>query len=50
MKILSPFGPKIAKLKLPQLLIKKINVEVDKILTKKKLIKKKSKKIKPCYS
>ena len=40
MKILSPFGPKIAKLKLPQLLIKKINVEVDKILTKKKLIKK----------
>ena len=40
MKILSPFGPKIAKLKLPQLLIKKINIEVDKILTKKKLIKK----------
>ena len=40
MKILSPFGPKIAKLKLPQFLIKKINVEVDKILTKKKLIKK----------
>ena len=40
MKILSPFGPKIAKLKLPQLLIKKINVEVDKILTKKKLVKK----------
>ena len=40
MKILSPFGPKIAKLKLPQLLIKKINVEVDKILNKKKLVKK----------
>jgi uncharacterized protein (TIGR02466 family) len=40
MKILSPFGPKIAKLKLPQFLIKKINGEVDKILTKKKLIKK----------
>ena len=40
MKILSPFGPKIAKLKLPQFLIKKINVEVDKILTKKKMIKK----------
>ena len=40
MKILSPFGPKIAKLKLPQLLIKKINAEVDKILSKKKLIKK----------
>ena len=40
MKILSPFGPKIAKLKLPQFLIKKINGEVDKILAKKKLIKK----------
>ena len=40
MKILSPFGPKIAKLKLPQSLIKKINEEVDKILSKKKLIKK----------
>ena len=40
MKILNPFGPKIAKLKLPQFLIKKINGEVDKILTKKKLIKK----------
>ena len=40
MKILSPFGPKIAKLKLPQFLIKKINNEVDKILSKKKLVKK----------
>ena len=40
MKILSPFGPKIAKLKLPQFLVKKINNEVDKILSKKKLIKK----------
>ena len=40
MKILSPFGPKIAKLKLPQFLIKIINAEVDKILSKKKLIKK----------
>ena len=40
MKILSPFGPKIAKLKLPQFLIKKINAEVDKILSRKKLIKK----------
>ena len=37
MKILSPFGPKIAKLKLSQFLIKQINGEVDKILTKKKL-------------
>ena len=32
MKILSPFGPKIAKLKLPKFLVKKINTEVDKIL------------------
>jgi len=40
MKILSPFGPKIAKLKLPQFLVKKINNEVDKILSKKKLVKK----------
>ena len=40
MKILSPFGPKIAKLKLPQFLIKKMNAEVDKILSKKKLVKK----------
>ena len=40
MKILSPFGPKIAKLKLPQFLIKKINAEVDKILSKKNLVKK----------
>ncbi len=40
MKILSPFGPKIAKLKLSQFLVKKINNEVDKILSKKKLVKK----------
>ncbi len=40
MKILSPFGPKIAKLKLPHFLVKKINNEVDKILSKKKLVKK----------
>jgi len=40
MKILSPFGPKIAKLKLPQFLVKKINNEVDKILSKKNLVKK----------
>jgi hypothetical protein len=37
MKILSPFGPKIAKLKLPHSLIKKINEEIDKILSKKKI-------------
>ena len=40
MKILSPFGPKIAKLNLPKFLVRKINTEVDKILFKKKLIKK----------
>ena len=40
LKILSPFGPKIARLKFPQLLIKKINLEVDRITKQKKLIKK----------
>ena len=40
LKILAPFGPKIAKLKLPQLLIKKINLEIDRITKEKKLIKK----------
>ncbi len=40
MKILSPFGPRIAKLKFSSKLIKKINKEVDTIIEKKKLIKK----------
>ena len=40
MKILSPFGPKIAKLKLPKFLIKRMNAEIDKILSKKKLVQK----------
>ena len=40
MKVISPFGPKIAKLKFPPKLIKKINSEVDKIISQKKLIKK----------
>ena len=40
MKVISPFGPKIAKLKFPSKLIKIINLEVDKIISKKKLIKK----------
>ena len=40
MKVISPFGPKIAKLKFSTRLIKKINNEVDKILSKKKLVKK----------
>ena len=39
-KILSPFGPKIAKLKITNNLIKKINLEVSKITDKKKLAKK----------
>ena len=40
MKVVSPFGPKIAKLKLSNYLIKKLNKEVDRILSKKNLIKK----------
>ena len=40
MKVLSPFGPKIASLKLSRIVIKKMNIEVDKIITKKNLIKK----------
>ena len=40
LKILSPFGPKIARLKFPQSVIKKINLEVDRITKKEKLIKK----------
>tara|TARA_A100001015_G_scaffold114736_1_gene127383 strand:- start:457 stop:1065 length:609 start_codon:yes stop_codon:yes gene_type:complete len=40
MRVISPFGPKIAKLKLSNKLIKIINEEVDKISNKKKLLKK----------
>ena len=40
MKIISPFGPKIAKLKLSNNFIKKLNNEVDKIISKKSLLKK----------
>ena len=40
MKVLSPFGPKIASLKLSRSSIKKINIEVDKIISKKNLLKK----------
>ena len=39
MKVISPFGPKIAKLKFSSKLINKINNEVDKILSKKSLLK-----------
>ena len=40
MKILSPFGPKIAIIKIPKNIIYKINTEVDKILVDKKKLKK----------
>ena len=40
MRVISPFGPKIAKLKFSTKLINKINNEVDKILSKKNLLKK----------
>ncbi len=40
MKVISPFGPKIAKLKFSSKLINKINNEVDKILSKKNLLRK----------
>ena len=37
LKVLSPFGPKIAKLKFPKTIVLKINDEVDKIIKKKRL-------------
>jgi uncharacterized protein (TIGR02466 family) len=40
MKVLSPFGPKIAIIKIPKNIINKINKEVDKILIDKKRLKK----------
>ena len=40
MKILSPFGPKIAIIKIPKNIIIKINQEVDKILSDEKRLKK----------
>ncbi len=40
MRVISPFGPKIAKLKLSNKLINIINKEVDQISSKKKLLKK----------
>ena len=40
MKVLSPFGPKIAIIKIPRSLINKINKEVDKILLDEKKLKK----------
>ena len=40
MKVISPFGPKIAKLKISKLIVDKINNEVEKIINQKKLSKK----------
>jgi hypothetical protein len=40
LKVLAPFGPRIARLKFPKSVIKKINLEVDRIIKQKKLIKK----------
>ena len=40
MKVLSPFGPKIAVLKIPKSIIKKINDEFEKIIKNKNLTKK----------
>ena len=40
MKILNPFGPKIAIIKIPKNIVYKINQEVDKILKDKKRLKK----------
>ena len=40
LKVLAPFGPRIARLKFPESVIKKINLEVDRIVKQKKLIKK----------
>ena len=40
MRVLSPFGPKIAIIKIPITIVKKINQEVDEILGDKKKLKK----------
>ena len=40
MKLIKPFGPSLAKVKIPKKIIKKINLEVDRILSNKKLAKK----------
>ena len=40
MRVISPFGPKIAKFKLSSRIVKKINTEVDRIVKKKSLYKK----------
>ena len=38
LKVLAPFGPRIARLKFPQLIIKNINLEVERIIKQKETI------------
>ena len=40
MKLLSPFGPKIAIIKIPKKIVNKINYEVDNVLNDKRKLKK----------
>ena len=40
MKLLSPFGPKIAIIKIPKKIVNKINDEVDDVLNDKRKLKK----------
>ncbi len=40
MKVFNPFGPVLAKVKIPKKIVNKINLEVDKIIFNKKLSKK----------
>ena len=40
MRILNPFGPKIAVIRIPKNIIVKINKEVDKIISSKSRLKK----------
>ena len=41
MKIISPFGPKLGKIKIPKKIISLLNQEVDKIIKNKKETKQK---------
>ena len=36
MKVLNPFGPVLAKVRIPKKIVSKINLEVDKIILNKK--------------
>ena len=37
MRVFNPFGPALAKVKIPKKIVNKINLEVDKIIFNKKL-------------